>query len=117
MSNPTDRAQVIAGLRALADLAERIPNLPLPRYFTNPLPLDDDAVANETLDQIEDALADAGLAYTTRRTDDHGREVALKVSGVSYRVYHVWDRVMADYNARQSYAPNVKVDEPAGAVA
>lgn len=115
--NPIDqRAQVIAGLRALADLAERIPELPIPHYITEPLDVDDDAVANDTLDKIEAALTKAGVEFSTNNRPDHGRRVIVQIDGISYQPFYVWDQVRTDYRARTSYERNVQVDETAAAV-
>lgn len=123
MSNnhqPTDqRAKEIATLRALLDLAERIPSLYLPTLslLSQALTGHTDEDANKRMDQIEADLAEAGVEFTTGG-GGHNRSLQVPIGDERYELFHVWDRVMADVYARESYTRNVQVDEqPAGAVA
>jgi hypothetical protein len=111
-TNPTDkRAQVIAGLRALADLAERLPELPI-SYLNSTALWGDDAENGKELDGYVEMLRDGGIEFTDD-TSSEKRNVVVKLAGLTYRIYFTLDAVRKRWVAEFSYSDNIQVDEPA----
>ena len=110
MTDPTDqRAAVINGLRALADLYEKVPDLPLKKQYGIGLWVTDDAEADAQLDVIAVQLRDVGCEVTDT-TDSEQRRVAVRLGGISLFVYHFLAAHDERLIAQGSYADNIQVD-------
>lgn len=105
------REEHIAGLRAIADLLERIPELPVYEFGLPSFALsgtDEEAFA--ALDAAGAALEAAGVPF--ERHDARGRaniEVEV-VPGMTYRFSRIDERERAQMKARISYEENIRVD-------
>jgi hypothetical protein len=107
------RAQIIVGLRKLADYLEDHPDLPVPEFGGDVTfyPRGDDEQRRAEVDRIADIL---GVKPTddTRR-DGHYR--AIKSFGrMTYRAVHIPSRSWARYQARDSYRANITLDDQDG---
>jgi hypothetical protein len=103
------RAQIIAGLRTLADYIEGHPELPVPEYGweVSVYPSGDDEQQRAEIDRIADILGVKPADDTWR--DGHYR--AIKSFGrMTYRAVHIPPRSWAKYRARDSYRNNITLD-------
>jgi hypothetical protein len=113
-----DRAQVIAGLRELADLLEASPSLPVPRYPV--FQVDAGPVDTGTDDSDEAAkraiVDQAAAILGTPVRDSHGHYGTAWLSQgkepydchrVKYGVLSITRATMAEHEARHSYASNI----------
>ncbi|MFI0486790.1 hypothetical protein [Actinomadura sp. 9N215] len=104
------RHQTITGLRALADFLEANPGVPVNEYghdFHFSARTSDDASAVALVDRTAALL---GVDVTDDR--DRGRHyIATRTFGrITYRIVHIPERQMHEYDARDSYRTNVVVD-------
>jgi hypothetical protein len=118
---PAERAQVIAGLRELADLLEANPALPVSKYTRMRVSTGD---VDMDLDDTDDAACrgavDAAAATLGRPvTDQHGHYDTTWISGagedryggwyVQYNVGSIATATMAEHALRQSYNGVIQV--------
>jgi hypothetical protein len=102
------RAGYIAGLRMLADLLERVPEVPYDEYGITFALDGTEAEAFEVLDRAAEALAAAGVEIERRETE-HARSVEFVIGAVRYGFSRMYDTQWAAFQARQSYERNVQV--------
>lgn len=104
------RAEIIAGLRALADVLEQVPQLPIGNYMSWAFPGRDNEAIPAYQAAVE-ALRDANLPYEyTTDVDVHSRGIRMRLHGLKFDLSHMHDKSWADYKARQSYQAVVQVD-------
>lgn len=109
------RAKYIAGLRALADLLEQVPELPHYEWGFPSFALggsDEEAFA--AMDAAAAALKAAGVLF---RRDEYPGSVGIEitVAGMRYAFSRIDARRSAENEARRSYSRNIQVqDERAG---
>lgn len=103
----TGRADVIAGLRALADLLEYVPELPVDRYVN--WAVDRSREGARAMDAAADALAAVQVPheYSVR---EQGRSLFVELPGIRFSLHHMHDKAYAAYKARTSYESVVQVD-------
>jgi hypothetical protein len=108
----TGRVAYIAGLRALADLLEQVPEVPIYRHGSISFALGgmSEADAFAVLDQAAEALTAAGVPFV-RDDNDHHRRIELELAGLSYGFCRVYDTAVSAYQARESYTPVVQLDQ------
>jgi hypothetical protein len=103
MSTPVVRADLIAGLRALADFLAAHPDAPTPRHVHAVVWADGENNGPAVVDQVA-AMLDTEPGgtehYTVER--DFGR-------GVTYAVVHIPAAVREAHNARHSYTDAVQL--------
>jgi hypothetical protein len=102
------RAAYVAGLRALADLFEAVPEIPIRECFGWAVGGRDDT-AIPIMEAAAQALAAAGVPHEYTVHEDF-RQLFLTVGAVQFGVSHAHDRAIAGYAARSSYTPVVQVD-------
>ena len=119
---PAERAQVIAGLRELADLLEANPALPVEKYTRMRVSAGDvDMDIDEQDEPAKQAAVDAAAAilgvtpvahnghydaaWTSRGELPHGQW------RVTYEVGAIAAAAMAEHELRQSYSGNVQVNK------
>jgi hypothetical protein len=102
------RAGHIAGLRMLADLLERVPEIPHYHHYAISFALGGtEAEAVETMDRAAAALTAAGVEFERDECGGPGMEFVL--AGVRYGFSKLSDKARADYEAQSSYQSNVQV--------
>ena len=111
-TSPSVRGQIIEGLRALADLLEADPTLPVGasgvQFLAFPPPGMDDAAAVAVVDQVAERL---GVDVDDDRPQG-GHYEACKSFGsgwVTYSFVHIPARAAAEHRARDSYRDNITV--------
>lgn len=123
MSAPTaaERAQVIAGLRELADLLEAHPDLPVTKYPVFGVHAGSvDTGIDETDDDAGHGIVDqAAVILGTGTADSHGHYTTCWLSRgeerfegddrwrVRYEVSRISNAATADHEARRSYDSNI----------
>ncbi|RAY16373.1 hypothetical protein DPM19_05705 [Actinomadura craniellae] len=113
------RADYITGLRTLADLLERLPEVP--HYDLGSISFalggtQDEAF--EVIDRAAAALAAAGIDHEYREYGEHSRGVEFRAAGVRYGFSRLTDQAREKDNARRSYEPVIQLDPaPAHATA
>src|SRR5690242_7764089 len=116
VTTDTRRADIIAGLRALINIFEAIPEIPIHGSFGWAVGGRDET-AVPAMEAAAAAVQAAGIPHEYR-VRQHGRTLSLEVAGVRFDVSHLHDTAYADYQARKSYERVVQVDtEQAGQVA
>lgn len=102
------RAELIAGLRALVDIFEAIPEIPIHGSFGWAVGGRDDT-GIPAVEAAAEAVAALGIPheYNVR---DNGRTLSLHVGAVTFDVSHLHDLAYAAYKARKSYERVVQVD-------
>jgi hypothetical protein len=103
------RAQLIAGLRALADYLENHPELPVPDYGSDVTvyPNGGEAEQRAEIDRIAGILG----VNPTDNTGRDGHYTAEKTFGrITYRAVYIPSRVWAKHHARNSYRTNITLD-------
>ncbi|MFI2663687.1 hypothetical protein [Micromonospora carbonacea] len=105
MSAPDRRAEVIAGLRELANALEANPELPLPGYRVQHCVL----AADDATGQAE--VARAAELLGIEMTTVGGSTIAeQQFGGVTYEVFYVSRQRIADHDALMSYRGTVVPD-------
>jgi hypothetical protein len=108
----TAREEYIAGLRAIADLLEANPALPVEHYPTGlkvsigaDLDIRDEDAARAAVDSA------AAILGVQPRTTIGGHYEAVRPfsGGLTYGVLHIPAEVMADHEARHSYSRNIQL--------
>lgn len=115
-----ERAQIIAGLRELADLLEASPGLPVPKYPT--IRVDAGAVdlgLDEQDEAAKRAAVDAAAAILGRPIEEHHGHYDTEWHAcgedpygrwrVKYEVGSIAAATMAEYDLRRSYTGNIQV--------
>ncbi|MEU6036936.1 hypothetical protein ABZ801_16165 [Actinomadura sp. NPDC047616] len=111
---PSVRQQIIDGLRALADLLEADPALPVGRhgyeFLSFPPPGMHDAAAIAVVDQVAERL---GVTVDDDRPWGGHYEAckSLAAGWVTYRFVHIPARAAAEHQARNSYRDNITVTD------
>ncbi|TDD97566.1 hypothetical protein [Actinomadura rubrisoli] len=109
------RDEYITGLRAIADLLEKIPELPHYEYGHPSFAVTgNEEEAFAAIGAAADALAKAGIPY--ERYEGPGAVgVEIAVAGMRYAFSRIDERRSAEDEARRSYCHNVQVEgEEAG---
>jgi hypothetical protein len=104
------RAQLIAGLRALADYLENHPDLPVPEYGSEVTVYPDGSEAEQRaeIDRIACLLG----VIPTDNTSRDGHYTAQKTFGrITYRAVYIPSRVWARHHARNSYRTNITLND------
>jgi hypothetical protein len=103
-----ERAKVIAGLRALVDIFEAVPEIPIQECFGWTAGGRDDT-GIPVMEAAAEALAAAGVPHEYTVHEDF-RQLFLTVGAVQFGVSHAHDSAILGYAARSSYTPVVQVD-------
>lgn len=108
-----NRAQIILGLRRLADFLAAHPDLPVPRYGWQLSHFPDssgDTVERADVDRVAAVLSQFG----GRRIDDTGRglhdKAFITFGRITYQVIRIPERRRELYDAQTSYARNITLD-------
>ncbi|TDD31677.1 hypothetical protein E1287_25795 [Actinomadura sp. KC06] len=111
------RDEYITGLRAIADLLEKIPELPHYDYgFPSFAVCGSDEEAFSRIDAAATALTEAGILFH-RSVSPGGVSIEIAVAGMRYRFSRIDERRAAENEARRSYCGNVQAgDEQDGGV-
>lgn len=107
------RADYIAGLRALADLLEKIPEIPHYDHGVISFAVagsDEDAFA--AIEAAAAALEAEDIPFH-RRASRGGLTVGVDLAGVRYEFCRTDERRRAEYKARCSYESSIQVDTTA----
>lgn len=104
--NPTpdsdqERAEFIAGLRALAEFLESHPAVPVPRYGTSVLV--SAQWADDARGFVDEFAALVGAEVDDRWESDGHYDAAAVFGPVEYKAYAVSKRAMDAYDALSSY--------------
>jgi hypothetical protein len=103
------RAQMIVGLRTLADYLEDHPDLPVPDYGGDVSVYPDGSEAEQRA-EIDRIAAILGV-NPTDNTGRDGHYTAEKTLGrITYRAVHIPSRARARHHARNSYRTNITLD-------
>jgi hypothetical protein len=113
MTNPTHRQAVIDGLRALVDLYERVPELPLKTFYGHGLS-GSDADVLPKMDAVAEALRAAGVDFIDETLPDQ-RRIDVPLGGITFYINHHFDAHVEGLMARHSYSDNVQVAEAVNA--
>ncbi len=115
MTTPDHRAQVIAGLRELAQYLEDNPDLPVPACYgpegvSVSVGIDTDTSKDD--DQACRAVVDAAAAILggepVTSPGDHYEAGCRFSGGISYRVLYIPQARMDEHAAEQSYVQNIR---------
>jgi hypothetical protein len=111
------RAEIVAGLRALADFIEAHPGLPLPQYGQHGITVHsgtDTGTCGEVACRTEVDAAAATLERAPVTTIGGHYQVSRTFGGgVSYRLVRIPAEVMARHAAEQSYCDNIQLSDGA----
>lgn len=107
-ATPDPRAELLAGLRELADFIAAHPEMPIPEYpaFTHcigPCPDADGLAVAQQLAEVLDVEPTVSGGHT---------DVKRLFRGLEYRAFYITRDRMAAHTAEQSYTRNVQVDGP-----
>ncbi|SET52522.1 hypothetical protein [Nonomuraea wenchangensis] len=102
-----ERAEIIAGLRALIDMFEQVPEIPVQSILGWAVG-GRDKTAVPTMEAAAKAVQQAGIAHEYS-VHEHGRTLWIEVGGISFSVSHVHDAAYAAHRARRSYDQVVQV--------
>ncbi|MFI0451195.1 hypothetical protein [Actinomadura sp. 6N118] len=103
------RAGYIAGLRMLADLLEREPDIPHYEHGSISFALGGtEAEAFEAIERAAAALTTAGIEHDYR-VGQQSHRVEFVIGGVTYYFSRLRDEAVEALNARTSYEHNVQV--------
>lgn len=105
------RHQTITGLRALADLLEANPAVPVKEFgadYSVHTRVGDDAAAAARVDQVAALLG----AQVTDDRPRGGHYIASKTFGrIAYRIVHIPARQMHEHYAHMSYRDNIRLGD------
>ncbi|GAA2630942.1 hypothetical protein SMC26_23620 [Actinomadura fulvescens] len=103
------RAGYIAGLRMLADLLERLPEVPhSPHHWVSFALAGTETEAFEVIERAAAALTAAGIEIDHQATE-HSQCVEFELAGMRYSFSKLRDVEVEAMEARRSYEPNVQV--------
>ncbi|MDG4790343.1 hypothetical protein O7626_40810 [Micromonospora sp. WMMD1102] len=108
-ASPDPRAELVAGLRALADFFEANPDMPIPSSpkFEHIVLTDNDRDGLAEMAQIGRLLDVAPITSASLHTN-----VNTRFRGLAYRAFYVARDRMAQHREEQSYVDNVRAARP-----
>ena len=103
------RAGYIEGLRMLADLLERQPDIPHYEHGAITFALGGtEAEGFEVIERAAAALTAAGVEFE-RNVSAQGRSIEFVLGGLRYSFSRLTDAARAEFQAQRSYQDNVQV--------
>lgn len=102
----SDRVGRIATLRFVADLCERVPELPVPSPGSGVVSARTDAEGRAEIERMANALRSLGVPAVVYEDPNHG----IKVVFGDYYALYIFREAMAKHYALSSYSDAVKPD-------